>query len=42
LISQAVRTATATADPPDNRSMAASCEAPAKTMTEKPTAPSTP
>ena len=39
LMSQAVSTATAMADPPDSRSMAANCEAPAKTMTENPTAP---
>jgi hypothetical protein len=41
-MSQAVATATATAEPPDSRSMAASCEAPAKTTTENPTAPGMP
>ncbi len=39
LMSQAVATATAMAEPPDSRSMAASWEAPAKTTTENPSAP---
>ncbi len=42
LMSHAVATATTMAEPPESRSIAASCDAPANTMIEKPIAPATP